>query len=170
MLFGLALGTPGMAVEFLKLPEIKARFWTEGILEPPTPATFTDDTLMTIALAEGLIAAGGDRSRKHAGRGPEFVSGISQSGQYSRAGKSLYPRHRNYERGEAWREAGDRCRGRGSAMRVAAVGYLYRIIARTERVAQAGPLITHRHRPPSRPLPRSIWSSWLWRVNRPLLT
>ena len=55
MAIGDALG--GLTV-FLPLPRIKATFGPEGILDLPEPALFTDDTQMSIAIAEALIKAG----------------------------------------------------------------------------------------------------------------
>ncbi len=56
VLFGLAVGDAlGYPVEFNSLEEIKQIYGPNGILEPPDPAHYTDDTQMTIALAEGLL-------------------------------------------------------------------------------------------------------------------
>ena len=56
ILFGLALGDAlGAPVEFLTLPQIYAAYGARGIQEPPTPALYTDDTQMSLALAQGLL-------------------------------------------------------------------------------------------------------------------
>src|SRR5687768_2712184 len=61
ILFGLALGDAlGAPTEFLKLPQIKQQYGPRGIQAPPNPARYTDDTQMTLALAEGLLDAGVD--------------------------------------------------------------------------------------------------------------
>lgn len=149
MLFGLALGDAlGWPVEFLRLPEIKARFGPEGILEPPDPAFYTDDTQMTIALAEGLIAASeGSVEAIMQAVGRKFVQWLHSPDNTRAPGNACIHGIVNYERGAAWREAGDpESKGCGSAMRVAAVGYLYQDnLARLSEVAQATSLITHRH-------------------------
>ena len=59
LLFGLALGDAlGWPVEFESWDAIRARYGRDGIQHPPDPAIYTDDTQMTIALTEGLLAAG----------------------------------------------------------------------------------------------------------------
>ena len=59
MLFGIALGDAlGWPAEPLNLDQIKVRFGPQGIQELPEPALFTDDTQMTLAVAEALIDAG----------------------------------------------------------------------------------------------------------------
>jgi hypothetical protein len=52
---GDALGYP---TEFLSLDQIKSRLGSQGIRDLPEPALFSDDTQMTIAVAEALIEAG----------------------------------------------------------------------------------------------------------------
>ncbi|MBU4234417.1 MAG: ADP-ribosylglycohydrolase family protein, partial [Proteobacteria bacterium] len=57
MMYGLALGdTLGSPVEFWELKGIRERYGPDGIQELPAPALFTDDTQMTLAVAEALIA------------------------------------------------------------------------------------------------------------------
>jgi hypothetical protein len=59
MLFGIDLGDAlGWPAEPLTLEQIRARFGPQGIQELPEPALFTDDTQMTLAVAEALIDAG----------------------------------------------------------------------------------------------------------------
>jgi len=59
VIFGLAIGDAlGAPTEFIKLPEIKRRYGTKGISDLPDPVLFTDDTQMSIAIAESLIKAG----------------------------------------------------------------------------------------------------------------
>jgi ADP-ribosylglycohydrolase len=59
MIYGLALGDAlGAPVEFWDLKGIHERYGVNGIQELPAPALFTDDTQMTLAVAEALITAG----------------------------------------------------------------------------------------------------------------
>jgi ADP-ribosylglycohydrolase len=57
-IFGLALGDAlGRNTEFMSLKEIRKAYGPPGLLELPTPALFTDDTQMTIAVARALADA-----------------------------------------------------------------------------------------------------------------
>ncbi|REE94973.1 ADP-ribosylglycohydrolase family protein [Thermomonospora umbrina] len=58
-MFGLAYGDAlGAPTEFLTVAEIKRRFGEDGPSEPSgSPAPVTDDTQMTLAVAEGLLSA-----------------------------------------------------------------------------------------------------------------
>jgi ADP-ribosylglycohydrolase len=56
VIFGLAIGDAlGMPTEFLSLPQIKKKYGQAGITDLPDPALFTDDSQMSIAIAEALI-------------------------------------------------------------------------------------------------------------------
>jgi len=61
LIFGLSIGDAlGYPTEFMSLNQIKAKFGPEGIQDSPKyPALFSDDTQMSIAVAEALIKAGG---------------------------------------------------------------------------------------------------------------
>lgn len=60
LIFGLAIGDAlGYPTEFMSLNRIKAEFGPEGIQNfPKDPALFSDDTQMSIAVAEALIRIG----------------------------------------------------------------------------------------------------------------
>src|SRR2546423_12113636 len=61
ILFGLALGDAlGYPVEFLKREPLRQKYGSAGIQQPPNPALYSDETQMTLALAEGLLDAGID--------------------------------------------------------------------------------------------------------------
>jgi ADP-ribosylglycohydrolase len=56
MMVGLALGDAlGWPTELKSMRDIRSRFGELGIQEPPKPAMFTDDTQMTIAVAQAVI-------------------------------------------------------------------------------------------------------------------
>ena len=101
---------------------------------------FTDDSVMTVAVAEALLAVGPDanemeieeavianmqdwgRSYPHAGSG----------GAFRRWLQVRHPRpYGSY--------------GNGSAMRVSAAGWLYSTIERTRQVAELTAAVTHNH-------------------------
>ncbi len=149
MLFGLALGDAlGWPVEFLTLAEIRTRFGRDGILELPDPALYTDDTQLTVAVAEALIEAGqGTTDEIMQAMGRQFVKWFHSPDSTRAPGNACLRGIARYEQGVAWHESGDpESKGCGSVMRVAAVGYLYQDnLHRLSEVARATSLITHRH-------------------------
>ena len=61
MIYGLAIGDAlGRVTEFMSLSAIKTKYGEKGIQDLPDPALFTDDTQMSVAIAEALIKAGED--------------------------------------------------------------------------------------------------------------
>lgn len=156
ILFGLALGDAlGWPVEFMKLDDIKdirgikTTYGPQGILEPPDPAQFTDDTQMTIALTRGLLDVGldADVDRQMTAVANRFVAWSISSDNNRAPGNACMAGIRRYQSGSPWYEAGLlTSKGCGSAMRVATIGYLYqRDPSRLVDVARASSLITHRH-------------------------
>lgn len=149
ILYGLALGDAlGWPTEFLKLEEIRGQYGPQGILEPPDPALFTDDTQMTLALAEGILASDSqdvDVMMQEVGR--QFVRWAHSPENNRAPGRTCLEGIRRYESGLEWREAGlIESKGCGSAMRVAPIGYVYQHDTEMLRkVAEASSLITHRH-------------------------
>lgn len=150
ILFGLALGDAlGWPTEFLSLEAIKARFGAAGIMEPPTPALYTDDTQMTVALAEGLLEADirAPIDTQMQAVGKRFIEWLHSPENNRAPGITCMNGVRRFESGMAWREAGIvSSKGCGSAMRVAVIGYLYADDDhRLYQVAEASGVITHRH-------------------------
>lgn len=150
LLFGLALGDAlGYTVEFDTLPAIKTRYGQTGIQQPPAPAMFSDDTQMTIALAEGLLDAGLDSSldAQMTAVAERFVAWRHSPENNRAPGNTCLSAVARYEAGMGWREAGIAAsKGCGSAMRVAPIGYLYQHDeARLVEVAAASSLVTHGH-------------------------
>lgn len=150
VLFGLALGDAlGFPTEFARLPEIRQIYGQHGIQEPPDPALYTDDTQMTIALAEGLLDAGidADLDSQMNAVGKRFVAWLHSEDNNRAPGNACMTGVRHFEEGIPWRESGVKhSKGCGSAMRVAPVGCLYQHDERRLReVAEASGLLTHRH-------------------------
>jgi ADP-ribosylglycohydrolase len=149
MIYGLALGDAlGGPVEFWDLKGIRERYGEGGILEPPDPALFTDDTQMTLAVAEALIAAGQeDLGAIMAAVSREFVAWLrSPENDRAPGGACLYGA-RQLEAGVPWWRSGKpNSKGCGAAMRVAPIGYLYQHdLPKLRRVAAASALTTHHH-------------------------
>lgn len=150
-LYGLALGDAlGYPTEFLTLRQIKAKYGPQGIQEPPEFAMFSDDTQMTLALAEALIAlqpSGASVDAFMAALGSAFVDWLHSPENNRAPGATCIKGVTRYEGGLAWREAGiEASKGCGSAMRVAPIGFFWQ--ADEERLrafAEASSLITHRH-------------------------
>ena len=149
MLYGLALGDAlGWPVEPLSLAQIRRTYGPQGILELPEPALFTDDTQMTLAIAEALIEAGDrDLERLMAAVSRRFVDWLRNPESYRAPGASCLHGAWQLARGLPWREAGKPdSKGCGAAMRVAPIGYLYQHdLSRLREVAAATALTTHRH-------------------------
>ncbi|MGO9578935.1 MAG: ADP-ribosylglycohydrolase family protein [Desulfobaccales bacterium] len=149
MVYGLALGDAlGAPVEFWELKGIRERYGPKGIQELPTPALFTDDTQMTLAVAEALIAAGHqDLGGIMEAISQEFVAWLrSPENDRSPGGSCLYGA-RQLEAGVPWWKSGKpNSKGCGAAMRVAPIGFLYQHdLAKLRQVAAASALVTHHH-------------------------
>jgi ADP-ribosylglycohydrolase len=150
ILFGLALGDAlGAPTEFLRLPEIKRQYGSHGIVEPPDPALYTDDTQMTLALTEGLLDAGldADLDAQMQAVGRRFVEWLNNVEDFRAPGMTCITAVERFEAGANWRASGDpNSKGCGSAMRVATIGCLYQHDERRLReVTDASGLITHGH-------------------------
>jgi len=149
MIYGLALGDAlGSPVEFWELKGIRERYGPDGIQELPSPALFTDDTQMTLAVAEALIAEGHqDLGTIMAAISQGFVAWLrSPENDRSPGGSCLYGA-RQLEAGVPWWKSGKpNSKGCGAAMRVAPIGYLYqRDLPKLRQVAAASALVTHHH-------------------------
>jgi ADP-ribosylglycohydrolase len=149
IIYGLAIGDAlGCPTEFKTLPAIKASYGPRGIQELPDPALFTDDTQMSIAIAEALIDAGDqdietlmDAVKKH------FISWLHSPENNRAPGTTCLQGVRNLERGMRWSESGvAKSKGCGSAMRAATIGYYYQNDPEKLReVAHATGICTHGH-------------------------
>lgn len=131
--------------------------WTKDFEFLTGDDRWTDDTVMTIAVAEALIGAGKDaqaddirkaviKSMQKWGRKYPYAG---YGGRFSRWLRDKDPRAYG-----SW--------GNGSAMRVSAAGWLYDSMERTREVARATAEVTHNHpegiKAPSVPLQLSTWA------------
>ncbi|MBO4765698.1 MAG: ADP-ribosylglycohydrolase family protein [Lachnospiraceae bacterium] len=102
---------------------------------------FTDDTVMTIAVAEALLQVGGNADDE------EIKTAVTASMQ--RWGQK-YPNAGYGARFNEWLFGWDAPRpygsyGNGSAMRVAAAGWLYMSLPKTRQIARLTAEVTHNH-------------------------
>ncbi|MFO8082528.1 MAG: ADP-ribosylglycohydrolase family protein [Armatimonadota bacterium] len=154
-ILGLAIGDAlGMPTEFLSLEEIRSRYGPDGVNDLEAGAWpaghFTDDTQMTLALAEGILAAGPDVSvdaiMVEVAR--EFIAwNEGPVGGHRAPGNTCRTGCRNLAAGVPWREAGvAQSKGCGTAMRAAPVGLAWP--GEYERIREVGvaqSLATHGH-------------------------
>ncbi len=151
MIFGLAIGDAlGYPTEFMSLAKIKSEYGPEGIQDfPKSPALFTDDTQMTIAISEALIKSGDqDLETIMMAIRSEFIK-WRQSPENNRSpGNACLSGVLAMERGVHWSESGVAdSKGCGTAMRVAPIGYFYQNdLEKMKMVARASGRCTHRHR------------------------
>lgn len=101
---------------------------------------YTDDTVMTIAVAEGLMKAGTDADTDTIKQ--EIIRSMKAWGRkYPHAGYG--GRFGKWIRSDDDKAYGSY--GNGSAMRVSSVGWLYDSLERTREVARATAEVTHNH-------------------------
>jgi len=153
-LIGLAVGDAlGWPTEFLSLDEIWARYGPAGVADfvasaRHPPGAYTDDTQMSIAVAEALIEAGDSSLDDLMTRmAAKFVAWMDSPENDRAPGSTCMAGCRNLARGVPWREAGiPTSKGCGSAMRTAPIGlYFSNDEQRLIEVAQASSMLTHRH-------------------------
>ncbi len=154
-MLGLAIGDAlGQPVEFLHGQDRLDAFGPEGVggFEAGRfPAgSYTDDTQMSMALAEGILSAGPGAALGDvmAGVGTEFVQWESQpEGGHRAPGNTCLTGCRNYASGTHWRESGvAESKGCGSAMRAAPIGLAWPDDdGQISEVGIASSVITHGH-------------------------
>ena len=139
---------PDGITDFLRLHDERfSRPLIVGTLHPA--GTFTDDTQMTVAVAEGLLAqsltASLDEQMNSIAK--EFVAWSISKDNNRSPGQTCMTGCQQLRRGVPWRDAGvPDSKGCGSAMRVAPIGLAYRTDrARLLEVARASSLLTHGH-------------------------
>lgn len=106
----------------------------------PAHARFTDDTVMTIAVAEALIGLGADADEEHV---------KADVVRFMRHWGRCYPRVGYGGLFRQWLVTDDPqpygSFGNGAAMRVSSVGWLYDSLTRTREVARWTAEVTHNH-------------------------
>ena len=166
-ILGLAIGDAlGFPAEFRRRNQIVAAFGGEirdfvalhdprwpprpvimGKTHPP--GTYSDDTQMTIALAEGLLDTRDDDDldvRMNA-IGRRFVAWSSSPDNDRAPGNACMTGCHAFARGAPWRTSGVAdSKGCGSAMRVAPIGLMYAADrSKLLELARGQSLLTHRH-------------------------
>jgi len=170
VLLGLACGDAlGAPTEFSRVGGIRSRYGKTGIRDlSQTDGKFTDDTQMTVALAEGLLDAQEKRAQDHADakalgqpvctsdmNDEHFVMPLiakrfaewSVSPENNRApGGTCMSGCGALRRGAHWLKSGVKnSKGCGSAMRSSPVGLVYSDPDTLSRVARATSVVTHGH-------------------------
>ena len=149
IVYGLAIGDAfGRLTEFISLHEIKSSYGQDGITDLPELALFTDDTQMSVAIAEALIRAGEkDLEAIMDAVKDEFVKWLHSPENTRAPGRTCLTGAANMEKGIHWSESGIAgSKGCGSAMRSASIGYFYQNNPeRLKQVARASGICTHGH-------------------------
>ena len=114
--------------------------WTKDFEMFTPECSFTDDTVMTVAVAEALLAAGvnadtGEIEKACIESMQKWGRKYPDAGYGSRFIGWLY--EQDPKPYDSW--------GNGSAMRVAAAGWLYSSVERTRSVARATANVSHNH-------------------------
>ena len=147
--YGLAIGDAlGFPTEFMTLDRIKPKYGPGGIMDLPDPALFSDNTQMSIAVAEALVGAGDkDIEPIMEAVKDEFISWLHSPENNRAPGNTCLKGVANMERGIHWSKSGlSNSKGCGSAMRVAPIGYLYQHDPdKLKEVAHATGICTHGH-------------------------
>lgn len=149
MLYGLAIGDAlGRVTEFTSLHSIKSTYGLDAITDLPEPALFTDDTQMSVAIAEALVRSGErDLETIMLAVRDEFVKWLHSPENTRAPGRTCLTGVANMEKGIHWSKSGVAdSKGCGSAMRAAPIGYLYQHDPEKLReVAHATGICTHGH-------------------------
>jgi ADP-ribosylglycohydrolase len=166
-ILGLAIGDAlGFPAEFRRREQILASFGEAGVTdfvsihdprwpERPVivgkrhpPGTFSDDTQMTLAVAEALLEAGASGTDALMNAMAKTFVAWSTSDDNDRApGNACMTGCAHLAEGTPWRKAGVAdSKGCGSAMRVAPIGlYFHEDRVRLLETARASSLLTHGH-------------------------
>lgn len=151
-ILGLAVGDScGYPVEFIRTREdILAVTGGKGVTAPPDPAIYTDDTQMTISVAEALLAegAGADIDKFGDALAVEFVKwyDMQQTVPEKRRapGNTCLTACNHIKLGVAWESSGiEASLGCGSAMRSAPVGIYHTKVEKLVDYALTSSKITH---------------------------
>ena len=122
IIYSLAIGDAlGRLTKFKFLPQIKSEYGEKGITDLPEPALYTDDTQMSIAIAEALVKTGeqGSESIMTTVR-DEFIKWYHSPENNRTPGNACLTGVANMEKGKHWTESGvEGSKGCGFAIRTA---------------------------------------------------
>lgn len=153
-MLGLAIGDAlGGPIEFLTYDEIRQRYPPDGVTDfmdyrGLKAGSYTDDTEMSIAVAQGLLRSGSteiDDIMQHVAA--EFVQWFNNTSILRSPGSTCMGAAARLAAGTHWRESGmNDSKGCGTAMRSAPIGLLFRHdLDAIVQVASASSQITHGH-------------------------
>lgn len=149
VILGLAIGDAlGWPTESISLSQIKSQYGENGIDDLPDPAPYTDDTQMSLAVAEALIESGKkDIDTVMKSIREKFIRWCHSDENNKAPGDTCLRAVERLEYGIGWRHSGDPdSKGCGSAMRVAPIGFLYQVHPeKLWQVARASGICTHGH-------------------------
>ncbi len=153
-LVGLAVGDAlGFPVEFIGSDEIRRRHGPRGVtdFEPShshPKGSYTDDTQMSLAIANALTRAGeGSLDQVMAAVGEELIAWATSPDNNRAPGSTTMSACRRLAAGRPWRDSGiPESKGCGSAIRTAPIGlYYHNDRGRLMEVGAASSLATHGH-------------------------
>ena len=151
---GLAVGDAlGFPVEFIGSAEIRRRHGPQGLTDfvPPHShplGTYTDDTQMSLAVAEALVRAGRGELDEVMSAIAAGLAAWAESPENDRApGSTTMSACRRLFAGRSWRESGvPESKGCGSTIRTAPIGlYYHGDRDRLVEMASNSSIITHGH-------------------------
>lgn len=137
---------PDGITDFITLKD--SRFSRPFFFGPDHPlGTYTDDTQMTIAVGESILAAGTSTlDALMTDMGTRFVKWSTSETNNRAPGGTCIEGCRNLARGIPWRQSGIAdSKGCGSAMRVAPIGLFCGDLDQVAEVARCSSLLTHGH-------------------------
>jgi ADP-ribosylglycohydrolase len=129
-ILGLAIGDAlGRETEFIRSREDILAVTKGGVKDLPVPPIYTDDTQMTLCIAEALIETGKDPEKFIRALGQKFIEwyDTQKDPNQSRApGNTCLTACSNLKSGVHWEKAGiESSKGCGSAMRSAPIGLMF---------------------------------------------
>jgi len=153
-IFGGAIGDAlGYPVEFDSLETIRIRYGDNGVLEPPIPAYYSDDTQMTLRVARGLsdsnssryVASYGEVLKRYTNNVIRQLILWADEDPPRAPGASCLYGVANLRRGTPWNMAGKpESKGCGAVMRSAPYGLLIEL-SNAGFLAGSHALMTHNH-------------------------
>ena len=149
VIYGLSIGDAlGRPVEFLSYQQIIDCYGRKGIIDLPKGGMYTDDTQLSIAVAEALISAGDkDLETYMSALFKQLVKWYRSPDNNRAPGQTCLKAVGHMEEGLHWKKSGiPHSRGCGSAMRSSPLGYFFESEPYLmERYAYATGVCTHGH-------------------------